>query len=217
MTEVSAGFVRRLLMDEAKSEFEKRIVKLTFELSTAIRTQVIRNIDKTFTKTQRQGMGGGGQAGQKGSLRNSVAVTAEGSYFGVVVGAPYASIHEYGGVIKPRNAKALTIPADPRFVGKRAREFDLELLAWKGGDGKRRAALVLASALQILSGRKSKKGVSGKSEIPKGAIAFWLVSQVTMPARPYVRPAIEETLSNAKWVDRVVKATNGAGLPWSVE
>lgn len=59
----------------------------------------------------------------------------------------------FGGTIKPRNAKFLTIPVAPEAHGKRAREFgDLELVFGQGGQpialahkaqGKRRYGMIL--------------------------------------------------------------------------
>lgn len=213
MTQVTlpASYVSKLLKEEATTLFAKRMIQLTYDLSSAIRVQVIKNADATFNKTQRENSKGKAQAGSKGSLRNSVSIIADNGRFGVQVGgpsAPYAAIHEYGGIITPKNAKYLTVPAGPKYVGKRAREFDLQFIQFKSGA----KALVLKSALEILAGRKN---VGGK--LPKDAVAFWLRDSVTMPKRPYIEPAIQEVLSNAKWVSRIVQTTGGKGLPWSVE
>lgn len=213
MTDVTlpAQKISQLLREEAGTEFARRMLQLTYDLSAAIRVQIIRNADKTFNNTQRANSKGGAVAGSKGSLRNSVAIITDNGRFGVQVGgpsAPYAAIHEYGGLIHPKKAKYLTVPAGPRYVGKRAREFNLQFIQFKSGA----KALVLKSALAILAGRKN---VGGK--LPKNAVAFWLRESVTMPKRPYIEPAIEEILSGDKWVQRIRTTTGGRGLPWSVE
>lgn len=108
-------------------------------------------------------------SGRSGALRDSVKLEEHGDDLVVNVGgagAPYAEIHEYGGVITPKNSKYLTIPA-ARYVGKRARELDVVF------------------------------GIDpqwGKVLYDRGTtnVAFLLRSRVTIPERPYIRPAIEK-------------------------
>lgn len=77
----------------------------------------------------------------------------------------YAAIHEFGGTIRPKSAKYLAIPVGAR-TGSPRRHADLKV-------------------------RKTPKGnlllVDGG-----GVTQYVLKPSVTIPARPYLRPAIDE-------------------------
>ena len=109
-------------------------------------------------------------SGRSGKLRDSVKLDGSpgGELFVSVggVGVPYAGIQEEGGEITPKSGKYLTIPSG-NYANKRAREFDLVF------------------------------GISpewGKVLMERGTtnIAFLLRQRVTIPARPYIRPAVEK-------------------------
>lgn len=83
-----------------------------------------------------------------------------------VFGVPYARIHEKGGVIVPKTAKSLAIPIHSSVEGKRAKNVP-GLFRPKGSD--------------MLFQKQ-----------PNGDILalFVLRKSVTIPARPYLKPAI---------------------------
>lgn len=83
--------------------------------------------------------------------------------------APYARIHEYGGVIVPKKAKALTIPLNGTMGF--AREH---------------------SGLFIWKSPKSGKLFLAKSDGGNLKLMYLLAKKVTMPERPYLRPAMEK-------------------------
>lgn len=94
----------------------------------------------------------------------------------VIANTEYAAMQEFGGDIRPSNAKALTVPIHKDAKGKRASDFtDLVLI-------------------------KSKKGKSllvkiiGKGKNQKIQPMFVLVNKVTIPARPYLGPALYNNL-----------------------
>lgn len=76
----------------------------------------------------------------------------------------YGPIHEYGGVIKPRNAVFLAIPVG-NLKGS-PRQYDLNLACTRSGQW-----LLVDQA---------------------GNVQYLLKKAVTIPARPHVRPAIDE-------------------------
>lgn len=83
----------------------------------------------------------------------------------------------YGGTIKPKKGKYLTIPARAEAHGKRAREFpDLEVLR-RGGVGE-----PFALARKI-NGQGGAKG--------GGEILFWLKKEVTQRPDPTVLPTTD--------------------------
>lgn len=95
----------------------------------------------------------------------------------------------FGGTIKAKPGKYLTIPANPAAHGKRAREFDLELVFGAGG---RPVALATKSTrrVEITQGPNGKvrKRVVGQ----RGEIMFTLVKSVTQAPDPTVLPSADE-------------------------
>ena len=97
----------------------------------------------------------------------------------------------YGGIIKPVNAKYLTIPARAEAYGKRAGEFtDLEVLYGRNGP----YALAQREQHEIQFGVKRRKGKKeyfvksvGISSIG-GGIFYWLKKQVQQDPDPSVIP-----------------------------
>jgi phage gpG-like protein len=93
-----------------------------------------------------------------------------------------AAIHQYGGTIRPVNAKALAIPRTlDAFRAGSPRNFPRPLFFGKGPK-----ASYLAETQQ--KGR-------GKKKSPTLVIHYLLLKQVTIPARPYLgwSPALLET------------------------
>jgi phage gpG-like protein len=83
----------------------------------------------------------------------------------------YAAIQEFGGDIKPRNVKALTIPLNKEAQGKRAKDFpDLFLIKIHN-----KAFLVRKKGKQL-------------------QFMYLLRDQVHIPARPYLAPAVYNNL-----------------------
>lgn len=92
----------------------------------------------------------------------------------------YAAIHEYGGTITAKKGKYLAIPvADFRDSPRRHR----------------------------LRVRKTKNGTLVLVKSGSGQVAYVLKTSVTIPARPYMRPAFDETRDEAtKDIERVFVA-----------
>lgn len=82
----------------------------------------------------------------------------------------YAAIHEFGGTIRPKNSKYLAIPVGV-YKDSPRRHNNLKLRKTSRGN------LVLVS--------------------PSGQVQYVLKSSVEIPARPYLRPAFDETREEA--------------------
>jgi len=96
------------------------------------------------------------------------------------------ALRYFGGVVVPRIAKLLTIPARTEAYGKRASEFNnLRLIMFGPGAG----ALVEREASVL---RGSKKAGTAKGDSIGGLIYFWLVRQATQKADRTVLPSDAE-------------------------
>lgn len=82
-----------------------------------------------------------------------------------------ARVHEYGMTIKPKKAKALTIPVSPKAKGKRARDFP-NLFRPKG--------------TRVLAIPKGKDDIE---------VLFVLVPSITIPERSFLRSGFDENES----------------------
>lgn len=104
-----------------------------------------------------------------GNLLNSIMYEyhQDAQTVGVNVGSfnvPYAAIHEFGGDIRPKKSKYLTIPLDPRYRRLKASNFNLSVT-------KRNHKLFLIDE-------------------ETGQLAYYLAKEVRIPPRPYLRPAV---------------------------
>lgn len=90
----------------------------------------------------------------------------------------YAAIHEFGGVVRPKNAKALRIPlpGGPALTGAGVDRYATPLRQTAGGMFR----LVKFGGRAFLS--KIGRG---------GGIAYVLVMQSRIPSRPYLRPGFD--------------------------
>ncbi|MBI1939180.1 MAG: HK97 gp10 family phage protein [Ignavibacteriales bacterium] len=103
-------------------------------------------------------------------------VNAAGNLVRIIANTEYAAIQEFGGDIRPVDAGALTIPIHPDAKGKRAKDFkDLVLIQRKQGN-----PLLVR--------------VVGKGKAQRMDIMFVLVQKATIPAQPYLGPALYDNL-----------------------
>jgi phage gpG-like protein len=117
----------------------------------------------------------------QGALLNSIRYSVKMQKDGGVVrvgsyGVVYAAIHEFGGVITPKQAGALTIPMAPWAKGRRARDFKL----------------VRIGSLLV----DPKRLERGSNRIPDIAKGFALVKSVRIPQRSYMRSTIKDQTPN---------------------
>lgn len=103
LDQLAAGFEDRLkaVMDSLASDIEK---KAKDNAKTALHTR-------------------------SGRLQNSIQAAADGLAITLSASAPYAGIHEHGGVIRPKSGKYLKIPVGNPFSG------DMHFQASKRGGG----------------------------------------------------------------------------------
>ena len=129
------------------------------------------------------------QSRHRGGSFNFYGCAINATHSGVQGRSAFVSIdHEgialrrFGGTVKPRNGKYLTIPAIDQAQGKRAREFD------------------------DLHFRRNASGNGGRLCDPTGRVYYWLVKQSTHKPDPSVLPTdgeIQEAAVDAvkEWVE----------------
>jgi phage gpG-like protein len=123
------------------------------------------------------------------SIHQEVAEsTNERAAVDVGTNVEYAAIHEFGGTIQPKKSKYLAIPVGT-YRGSPQKYADLKLRKTAGGN------------LVMVDGG--------------GTVQYVLKKSVTVPARPYLRPAadenhaaIENSMASA-WRQQIEKAVSG--------
>lgn len=147
----------------------------------------------------------------------------------LVVDKKYAGIHEFGGTIRPREKKALTVPIAPEAVGRRAADFP-NLIFIKRGAGK---PPILAIELfkqtkvrQIATDPRTHRKLFGVRQGAAGTARaikplFILLKSVDMPARPYFFPTIKERLQEIpkairQQIDAALKGPAPAALLFAI-
>lgn len=117
----------------------------------------------------------------------------------------------YGGVIRPKNSKWLTIPANPAAHGKRAREFDLEVIY----DGEGRPIALATKSTRAVQITQNARGNTVRKSIGRhGVIMYWLKKSVTQAPDPTVLAPIDKVagaiISNVNAVvDRAIQGSGG--------
>lgn len=96
-----------------------------------------------------------------------------------------AAIHEYGCDIRPKKAKYLTVPVNPKARGKKAGDFNnLYMIEDKDGD-------------------KFLVRDKGKNEIE---FMYWLTTHVKIPERSFLRTGFDENIGSVnKIIDTKLK------------
>jgi hypothetical protein len=133
------------------------------------------------------------------------------------------SLQYFGGEIRPREAKMLTIPANPDTYGRRAREIaGLEIGRVDVGGGQTMLALVESSSGARIE-RRTKKGkvttkrLRGVSEAQ--GVAFWLVRRAVISAHPGNLPSndkMREAMNHhvRRYVERQLARRQGEVVGW---
>jgi len=189
----------KAIADE-KDLFEKRMKQLQFELGTEVLKEAKKNANENF------GRGTGDSArtkGRSGALRRSGTLAYDGEDLLITFGGggvPYAQIHEHGTrgkggtmpPIVPKKAQWLTIPQKEPYFGRRGREFDLFF---------RLISDTKAALFEKFGGRD---------------MAYYLVKKVDIEARPYLSPAMEDILTQARMKKKIQDAFGGSQIDWEV-
>lgn len=133
---------------------------------------------------------------------------------GITVSIPSVGIAQrfFGGTIRPKASKWLTIPAHPAAHGKRARQFDLQVVYGEGG----RPIALATKTTQVKERVRNEKGrlVTRLAVRAFGEIMFWLRKYVTQAPDPTVLPRTDEVAGAAviavnDSVDRAIKRQGG--------
>lgn len=190
-------------LKETESGIEQAIKRFQLSLGLAILKQVQTNIKAAFGKdrvadghpgksaiTERGYGGSARRGGRGGGLFGSAELAVRDGQVTVTVGgpgAPYAAIHETGGVITPKRAQWLTLPFNARFAGTRAREHDLRFA--RGVKTDVPGFEEIGAALILRGARQRRDGFVAASRI-----GYILAKRVTIPARPYFQPAVDAVI-----------------------
>ena len=118
---------------------------------------------------------GSGKVG--GALRQSIYSVVEGDSAYIGSNMVYAAMQEFGGVVTPVKASALTIPIAPEAVGRRAADFDGLFILKKNG--------------KAFLAKKDGEGIK---------IYYILLESVEIPKSPYLRPALETNKIRVKQI-----------------
>ncbi len=202
----TSASMRQFIADlsATRSALEKAILRFQFETGTAIVKQTRHNISRSFGKGQQmsghppksslteRGYGATARtSGRGGGLFGSVAMEYEGKAISVSVGGPgvpYANAQEHGATIVPRRSRYLTIPYNPKFVGTRAREHQLDFVRNVIVNGE-----PIGAALILRGAHRGRDGSVFESDV-----AFVLRRRVTIKPRPYFQPAIDAVTSGTE-------------------
>lgn len=150
--------------------YKRGLKMVMWRALTLLEASIVQNIRRQFRQ-------------RTGTLMNSIAeskqVREEGDKLVGEIGAigvKYGLIHEEGGLIKPRKAKMLAIPLDP-VLGPDgiARSNPL--------DFKGKSFWYTSAAGSLFLAQPKGKSIE---------LLFLMRNQVQMPARPYLRPALEK-------------------------
>lgn len=154
------------------------------KISAAIRTKLQANITAACILVQRSARrnastgGGSGLHRRTGQLVNSIAYEVHEDFGRVGSNLKYARIHEFGGVITPKTAGALAVPVHPdakRAPGPRSFGGQLAMVTRPG------------KPPLLIRARDVGKGSSNRNVFD---VMYVLLKSVTIPARPYLRPAL---------------------------
>jgi len=112
---------------------------------------------------------GGPPAVQEGHLRASITYRLLGRVLRVGTNLVYAALLQFGGVIRPKRARALTVPIAPEARGRRARDFSDTFILRRRSDDAETVGIIM----QNLGGGKVRP-------------LFALRTSVTVEPRPFL-------------------------------
>lgn len=177
MKSIDALIKRLARVHLLSSQIEKTLVIIGEDLVTSIKLGMPSKFGKYTTKEN------GFRPTTTGHLRNSIRAKTEhsdklsrveiGSY-----GVLYNAIHEFGGVIRPKNAKSLTIPLQRWSEGRSARSFN--------------NLLRVGNILYDMDRVSAKNRRAGK--LPNSAKAYLLRKFVTIKEKRYMRDGINNAM-----------------------
>jgi hypothetical protein len=165
------------LRNDLKSA-QKKIKEQVFRALTLLEAAILRNIRDNFNVMSGRMLGSVGKSKKVREESDGVIVGEIG-----LKGVPYAAIKEFGGIIKPKNALALTIPTEENM----RRDGQAKLTAqeiMKSGRGFIRDGIMFQKKFKVGKGKSTKEEITPM---------FILKKSVVIPAKPFIRPAIAQT------------------------
>lgn len=183
---------------------EQRAANVT-PLLHAYGLAMVRSTQKTFREggrprkweaSRRAAETGGQTMRHKGDLTKSLSYNVAGNRVLVGTNLVYARIHQYGGRVTPKKAKALTIPVHPKAYGKRASDFP-DLLYIPGAD----KATGTVGRLVMVKGRKTHGGRAMSRKGVELTTYFVLRTSVRIPPRPFLQVLPEDS----RRIDRITE------------
>lgn len=169
-------------------KFEAQTMKALLATSQMAKKYAVENSKREFIGRNGKTLGG--------TLSNNIISGLEdgdGRYPDIYAGTktiPYGRIHEYGGEINPVKAKKLWIPQYAAAKKMTPREFMDKMRA-----NPKMYHLFPGAAMKAtgpINGPLGSKKSAQRGWIP----LFFLVDQVKMPERPYIRPALKSAMSH---------------------
>lgn len=157
----------------------------------------VRRIKESFVKTSwfNPAPAGGPPGTVNNRLRNSIQKTPPANGETIIgTNEKYARIHEFGGLIKPKTKKYLTIPVNIQAATIRANTKDLKTVPGLRFQKGRHPGIAFIFQ-DVTTGK-------GKKRVMAGTLMYVLKRSVRMPARPFLRPAT----TNQQWRAQAAKA-----------
>lgn len=168
LTSIGVEAVRKAAIGTAEATAQRVLAEVKLNLSGRV----------LHTRTNRLRNSAQAVANPEADTRVVVTARVGGGGVGEV---PYASIHEHGGVIRPKNGKWLAIPVGPALKGGK-----------NGGAGMWPRDIPDLHYLELHAGRKAMLAKRvGRGKRAQLQPWFILVRSVRMPTRPYLAPAVD--------------------------
>jgi phage gpG-like protein len=165
-------------MQDNLAEFKKLLSLQVFRALTVVEAAIKKQLRGPSGLKRRTGRLFNTWGENKKVIETGTSVEGELSSAGV----PYAAIHEYGGVIKPVNSENLAIPLPGNRRADGSPKVTLQQLF---GSMKAQVFTTKNGVVMLSNGKKSKTA--------KLTPMYVFKKSVTIPARPYIRPALAAT------------------------
>lgn len=215
-----------------KDQYTREIMRFQYDVAVRVRDVAQLNAKRIFAGkagtprseiTRRSWGNTARSSGATGALMRSIQVVGRPPGSVAVeaggTGVPYAALHEFGGTVRPTKAKFLTVPFASKYVGRRAREFDLYFdIDPQFGRVLRPVTARVKRALKMVNtrGRNTDVAKLGSELDRNDSIAFLLLRSATIPARPYMGPAVIEVTKDDQVRAGLRRYFNRTSIPISV-
>lgn len=194
MAVIDLAQLERELTETADRVVEQVLVPMMAQATLDVEEAARRNVSRVLAQRSRALFL---------SIRSELTRQAEGVVGVISAGGeangldvPYARLHEYGGHIEPVNGKYLTIPTDKGLTGPGIARYQsvrhMPYAKWIPIQGKDKLRFI------VVDKRNDE-------------LFYYVVTDVDVPARPYLRPALERVVETLP--DRMASAMAQAVAP----